>query len=273
MKWIGIIALICVCRSNSLATDNIDTTNKNAWAENAGWVNAAPTNAGATVHFDGTSGYMKGYVWGENIGWIKMGADAGGPYNNNSATDWGVNMSASGDLSGYAWGENVGWIKFSSSFSTVVVDTATGQFSGEAWGENIGWVRFKGAAPDYNVRTIAFDTQAQGTPNWWLVHYNVTESYDDGDSMSAWQEYLADTDPTDPDSYFSIAAISNTPMATVYFSTSSRRRYTLQRCDCLTSPVWSNVVSQVSIQGTGGLDSLQDVEEAPLMNYRINVGL
>ena len=42
-----------------------------------------------------------------------------------------------------------------------------------AWAENIGWVHFKGTAPDYNVRTLAFDTQPKGTPNWWLDLYGI----------------------------------------------------------------------------------------------------
>ena len=84
------------------ASTGIDPTNKHAWAENAGWCNAAPTNGGVTVHFDGDSGYLTGYAWGENIGWIKVGDSTGGPYNNDSVSDWGVNLDASSNLSGYA---------------------------------------------------------------------------------------------------------------------------------------------------------------------------
>ena len=95
-----------------------------------------------------------------------------------------------------------------------------------AWGENVGWVRFQGSAPDYNMRTLAFDKQPLGTPNWWLALYNVTENYDEGDAVPAWKEYVADTDPTTAASYFNIASISNLPAATVYFPSSSRRYYT-----------------------------------------------
>lgn len=52
-----------------------------------------------------------------------MGADSGGPYSNDSFTNWGVNLDAAGNLPGYAWGENVGWIKFNSASNQVVIDT------------------------------------------------------------------------------------------------------------------------------------------------------
>jgi len=44
-----------------------------------------------------------------------------------------------------------------------------------------------------------------------------------------WQEYVADTDPTNIVSYFRITAISNLPPWRVYFESSANRRYTLTR--------------------------------------------
>jgi hypothetical protein len=271
LSWILALAIICVAESPAMAAVNvgIDPTNKYAWTENTGWANCAPTNSGMTMHFNGTSGYLTGLAWGENIGWIKLGDDTGGPYNNNSATDWGVNLDAAGNLSGYAWGENVGWIKFNPDHGGVMVDMVTGRFDGDAWGENIGWVRFQGSAPDYNVRTLAFDKQPRGTPNWWLDLYNVTEDYDDGDLVPAWKEYVADTDPTNAASYFHIVSISKLPLATVYFPSSSRRYYTLQRLDNLKTGSWTNVMAQTDIKGTGGLDSLQDTTAATQRFYRV----
>ena len=155
------LAWACLATTCVRANGNIDSTNKYAWAQNTGWANAAPTHGGVTVHFNGTSGYLTGLAWGENIGWIKLGSSAGGPYVNSSASDWGVNLNAAGHLVGLAWGENVGWIKFNPSNSVVTINMTTGRFIGYAWGENIGWVSFKGTAPDYNVRTLAFDTRLQ----------------------------------------------------------------------------------------------------------------
>ena len=87
VSWVGALVWVCLVLSGAQASENIDPTNKYAWTENTGWVSAAPTNGGVTVHFDGTSGFLTGLAWGENIGWIKLGADSGGPYANTSAAD------------------------------------------------------------------------------------------------------------------------------------------------------------------------------------------
>ena len=154
------------------------------------------------------------------------------------------------------------------------MDMATGRFDGDAWGENIGWVRFQSHTADYNVRTLAFDTQSLGTPNWWLDLYNVTENYDEGDNAPAWKEYVADTNPTNPFSYFHIVSISNLPPAMMYyvsFPSSSRRYYTLQSREDLRVGDWTNVTAQIDIQGAGGLDSLWDTNTSTRQFYRVGV--
>ncbi|MEI7903007.1 MAG: hypothetical protein WCK89_22420 [bacterium] len=251
----------------------IDLANKNAFAENAGWANFAPTNGGVTVHFDGTGGYLTGCAWGENIGWIKLGANAGGPYANATTNNWGVNMNVVGSLSGYAWGENVGWIKFDPLHGVVQVNMANGQFSGVAWGENIGWLKFSGSAPDYGVRTLAFDTQPLGTPNWWLAHFGVAEAYDAGDGVPAWKKYVMDTDPTVAGSYLRITSVSNTPSGTdvIFWPASTRRYYTLRRCDDLQAEGWNDVEGRVNVRGSGGADSLQDASDVTQRFYRVTV--
>jgi hypothetical protein len=144
---------------------NIDPAGgQHAWAENAGWINLLPDGGGVTVVPNGGGdGYLTGYAWAENVGWIKMG-DGTGPYANNSASDWGVNMNAAGALSGYAWSENAGWINFDSSpDGRVTINTTSGEFSGFAWGENIGWIHFRNVSPLYGVRTTVFGIVFSGT--------------------------------------------------------------------------------------------------------------
>ncbi|MFT5241348.1 MAG: hypothetical protein ACI9X0_002328 [Kiritimatiellia bacterium] len=251
---------------------NIDATSESAWAENGGWLQAAATNAGVSVHFYGSSGYLSGHAWGENIGWVKFGANTGGPYVNTTATNWGVNLSSSGTLSGHAWGENVGWITFDPAFGGVMINFTNGTFSGRAWGENIGWLTFKGTSPDYGLRTLAFDTQAQGTPNWWLDHHAVTETTEDGDQVPAWKEYVADTDPNDPGSYFRILSISNAPPATqvAFTPASPGRSYTLLRRSLLTNG-WNHVAGQAGVPGTGGENTLHDTNAWARMFYTVEV--
>jgi|GEM_PF-3285273 len=139
--------LLCVGTAHS-QTGNIDATDKYAWSTNTGWISFRPPNGGVTVH----DTHLSGHAWNENIGWITLGDDTGGPYNNTTADDWGVNRDGSGNLSGYAWNANVGWINFNPTHSQVTVDPETGSFDGYAYSENVGWIHFKNATPEYNVR-------------------------------------------------------------------------------------------------------------------------
>lgn len=269
------LAAIAVCLTflalaASASTTGIDPAHKYVWGENIGWVNASATNPTVTVHFDGTSGFLSGYAWGENIGWICF------PTNGNG----GVSLDGSGILSGYAWGENIGWINFPTNGNGgVSIDPSTGEFSGHAWGENIGWVSFKGTSPDYGVRTLAFDTQAQGTPNWWLDAEGVTESSDEGDGEPAWKEYIADTDPNDSNSYFQVVSVvsTGTTAEVVFWPASSRRSYTLKQTDDLASGSWSNVVGQAGVAGNPDAGKEQSLTDSaggsPSRSYQVEVSV
>ena len=260
VKWrlvvlmLGALAVGGACLAHASET-GADPDKRYAYGENIGWVNTGPTGQVVTVHFDGTSGYLSGYAWGENIGWICFPTNGHG----------GVSLDDSGNLAGYAWGENIGWICFpTNGAGGVSIDTQNGEFSGHAWGENIGWLKFKGSSPDYGVRTLAFDKQAEGTPNWWLSGYGVVETYDEGDNVPAWQEYVADTDPTNPDSSFQVVSVSvtGTTAEVVAWPTSTRRTYTLKQTEDPVSGIWSNVAGQVDLSGapdTGGEQTLEDV--------------
>jgi len=253
-----------------------DPAQKYAWAENVGWVNAGPTNDETRVHFDGGSGWLSGHAWGENIGWIKMGSDLGGPYANATSNNWGVNMAADGQLSGYAWGQNVGWINFGHGECDAAIDPSTGRFTGHAWGENIGWLKFSGSSPDYAVRTLAFDTQAQGTPNWWLDHHGVSEAYDAGDGIPAWQKFVMDTDPNVEGDYLRITSVSNMPTAwlVAFTPASTSRYYTLARTVSLAADHWSNVLGQVAVRyAAGGQQTMEDTNALENAFYMLEVSV
>lgn len=274
IQWIT-VALSAVTLAAVADNRGIDPAHTYAWNENVGWANVGPTNCGVAVHYyEGTGGWLSGYAWGENIGWIVIGSAGGGPYANTTSNNWGVNLAANGGLSGYAWGENVGWINFSHAECDAAINPTNGQVSGHAWGENIGWLTFKGTSPDFGVRSMAFYTQPQGTPNWWLDHHGVTEDDDAGDGVPAWRKYVMDTDPNVQGDYLRITALSNSPTAIlVAFTPASMRRfYTLTRRTDLTAGGWSNVAGQVAVQyGTSGQKTLQDTNTAARMFYSLNV--
>jgi len=273
------LRLIAVLLAGTLAAraenTGTDPANKYAWGENVGWANAGPINYEMTVHYyEQTGGWLSGYAWGENIGWIVMGSAGGGPYTNTTANNWGVNLAADGKLSGYSWGENVGWINFEQTYGHAVINPASGAFSGHAWGENIGWMKFEGSSPDYGVRTLAFDKQMLGTPNWWLDYHGVIEGYDAGDGIAAWQKYVMDTDPNSMGDYLRITAVSNAPAGTdvAFTPASTRRYYTLTRREDLTQGGWSNVVGEVSVQyGTAGEKTIQDTTASARAFYTVKV--
>ncbi len=122
----------------------------------------------------------------------------------------------------------------------------------------------------------------QGTPFLWLDNYSLVAGGDyaaaeltdtDKDGYMAWQEYVADTDPTNAASCFRIVAVSNLPPWRVYFNSSSTgRQYTMHWTTNLTSAAWTNDPSQAPVWGHGGLDSLADTNTAVTGKlYRLRV--
>ena len=274
VRWMT-VALLTGTLAARAGNTGTHPAHKYAWGENVGWANAGPTNDEVTVHYyEETGGWLSGHVWGENIGWIAMGSTGGGPYVNTTSNNWGVNLAANGDLSGYAWGENVGWINFGAAQCDAAINPANGEFSGHAWGENIGWLKFKGTSPDYGVSSMAFYTQTQGTPNWWLDAHGVAEGYDAGDGVAAWRKYVMDCDPNVVGDYLRIIAVSSAPAGrNVAFSPASTLRYyTLNRRDDLTEGDWSNVAGQVAVSyGSAGEKTMQDTNMAQRAFYRVDV--
>lgn len=274
IRWMT-ITLLAGTAAAMAGNTGTDPAHKYAWGENVGWANAAPTNHEVKVHYnEGAGGWLSGYAWGENIGWIVMGSAGGGPYANTTSNNWGVNLAADGKLSGYAWGENVGWINFEQTYGQCAIDPSTGAFAGHAWGENIGWMKFKGTSPVYGVRSMAFYTQPQGTPNWWLDHHGVTEVYDAGDGVPAWRKYVMDTDPNVAGDYLHITAVFDLegPTAISFTPASTRRYYTLIRRENLTEGGWNNVAGQVAVSyGTEGEQMMADQNRSTQAFYSVEV--
>lgn len=180
--WFGLLAGLLALAGTARADGGgaIAPEHRYAWGASVGWINGAATNVGASVevHVANGEGWLSGFAWGENVGWIKMGADAGGPYGNNTPTNWGVNMAGDGTLSGYAWGQSIGWINFGHAECDAAIATGTGEFSGHAWGENIGWIKFSGTAPDYGWRTELALAPVVGPVTLWRATNQVLKVSD-----------------------------------------------------------------------------------------------
>jgi hypothetical protein len=157
--------------------------------------------------------YASGYIYGANIGWISLGSMPADKfqYRNNSAADFGVNVTSSGALRGYAYGANVGWINFEPT-GNPRVDWVSGKLAGRAWSANLGWLDLENSTNFLRLAALPepADSDADGIADAWEISRasNLTSfsaaSDADSDGLSDLEEYLAGTDPLDPADYLSI---------------------------------------------------------------------
>jgi len=127
---------MALCQLATAGT-TINITNKLAFGANLGWLDwRGDTNNGAVI-----GEYIcSGYIYAANAGWINLGNGSpanGIRYQNNSASDFGLNVDSQGNLRGYAWGANIGWINFE-SWGAPKFDLWSGRFSGHAYSANCG---------------------------------------------------------------------------------------------------------------------------------------
>lgn len=76
-----------------------------------------------------------------------------------------------------------------------------------------------------------YDSDMDGLPDWWETKYAgnatsmVATNDNDSDTFSNYQEYLADTNPTNPASFFEMSGFLASTNQTVYFTGSTGREY------------------------------------------------
>ncbi|MDF7801909.1 hypothetical protein P4C99_20705 [Pontiellaceae bacterium B1224] len=231
MKQELLIAALLIAGS-SLAATTIDPANPYAYGANIGWINAEADSAnGAEVG----QAFCSGYLYGANVGWIHLGDGSpvnGTAYQNNSATDYGINHDGLGGLSGFAYGANIGWINFEPT-GNPTVDLGTGQLSGYAWGANVGWINLATlatltlAAPDSDGDGIA-DAWEYGHTNT-LAALSADPADSDGDGIPDLGEYAADTDPFDAGEFLVITDFQTLETTNhVTWPVKLTRLYTLQ---------------------------------------------
>jgi len=97
-----------------------------------------------------------------------------------------------------------------------------------------------------------------------------------GRAGTTFQEWQADTDPTNAHSCFCITSIAQGPPVSVQFLSSSNRVYTLFSSPAVTSGggatgVWTPIPGQAAVPGSGGLHTLSDTNPAPAAFYRVGV--
>ncbi len=103
-------------------------------------------------------------------------------------------------------------------------------------------------APKAVQANFAENLAAGDVPEWWLAQYGWTNDFDaaatndaEPDGYFTWQEYVADTDPTNADSYPQMAFIetwqTNPPNLT--WPASTGRLYAIHWCDDIVAGEWT----------------------------------
>lgn len=279
--------------STSFAATTIDSVNKYAYGANNGWMDwsggTSETATGAVI-----GAYVcSGYIYSANVGWINLGSGApanGIQYQNLSANDFGVNQDGLGNLRGYAYGANIGWINFTNT-GAPKINMITGQMSGYVWSANCGWISLSNAVAYVQTDTIspgALDADGSGLPIAWELTYFGTTGVNpnadpDHDGMSNYQEYLAGTDPNNPNSVFRITAESvffssgglggpggsSEAIATLTWNSVPTRYYYIQTTPSLSSPVWTDSgLGLITPTSTSTVRDFAD-PDAPMRFYRV----
>lgn len=262
------------------AATTIDPANRYAYAANFGWMDwRGDVNNGAVI-----GEYVcSGYIYAANVGWINLGG--GNPsngirYQNNSASDYGLNHDGLGNLRGYAYGANIGWVNFEST-GAPKVELKTGRFTGYAYSANCGWISLSNAQAVVQTDVIrpGADSDDDGIADAWerlkfgnLAAANATTD-EDHDGVSDLSEYLTDTDPLDPTSnlritFYAINAGGSPAIAT--WTSTQTRCYRLWRTTEVAPTLWTQVGSGFISPDVGSATTrIFDDLAAPQQFYRI----
>jgi hypothetical protein len=90
----------------------------------------------------------------------------------------------------------------------------------------------------------------------------------DGDTMINRHEYLAGTDPQDPQSYLKVAQIDSDTGTTLRFTAVSNRTYSVQYKNSLNDPDWSKLID-VGSQTTNRIEVIVDSDPRAGRYYRL----
>ncbi len=235
--------------AHGLARTSINVTNRFAYGANLGWIDdRGDTNHGAVIG----EFVCSGYLYSANAGWIHLGSNApanGIQYQNNSATDYGVNHDGQGNLRGFAYGANIGWVNFESN-GAPKVDLRTGKLSGSIYSANCGWLSLSNSFAVVQTDSIpgGTDSNANGLPDAWERLYFGTQGVNpagdpDGDGMSNLEEFLAGTNPTNSSDKLRITAFNTSSggsFATLTWSSVLTRYYFIEQATNAAAPIWQD---------------------------------
>ena len=131
----------------------------------------------------------------------------------------------------------------------------------------------------YEVILASADSNGDGIPDGWTQRFGlnptdptVATGNSDNDPHTTLEEWIADTDPTDPLSFLRIESVSIAAPIAMTFLSSSNRVYSLERTDDTDNPFFP-VDGLENILGNGATQTITDTNPAPTGFYRIRAKL
>ena len=160
-------------------------------------------------------------------------------------------------LRGYAYAANLGWINFESQGDRGI-SLQTGRLSGYAWAANCGWINLNDAT--WYVRTATIlpgaDSDGDGIADAFEFGYTTPDSLTvmnpstdtDGDSQTDLAEYLASTNPLNPQSFLTITSWTQSGTgATLPWTSSPGRFYRISSSTSLQT--WARLLDNIVPDG------------------------
>jgi hypothetical protein len=142
---------------------------------------------------------------------------------------------------------------------------------------------FSISMPDYqswatNVMNPTGDLDGDGIPNYWEQQYGTTTGLtvsadNDSDDFTNFEEYLADTNPTNAASFFEMSGFMASEVQTVYFTGSTARQYQIFYTTndlAATNVVWIAAHTN-KIAGTGVNSAITVTNTQEKAFYRLRV--
>lgn len=162
--------------------------------------------------------------------------------------------------------------------NTGVVSVVTNNMAGQTVAStNIAMNNLKGSNALHAVYAPKVTTN--GIPYTWLTQYGITNKSDsvetqdgDGDKVTTLDEYFADTNPTNQNSYFQVGSLASGNEIVLGINPSSTGRvYGIDYKTNLMDSTWNSATNNIVGNGSNLLINLN--KNADLKFYRANVGL